>query len=283
MRLGATLAAALLGIAVFAFAPGARAECQPDQAAARYPRSAGRTLKVATPTTTPPFAYSDPANLDRMTGIEVEMIDFALRACAGLKYEFVKGPFSSLLQTIMSGSTDVMIGNVNYRPERAEKVDFIVFMRSGQTVIVQRGNPARLHAAGDLCGRTGSSTVGGVSQAEVERQSAACTAAGRPPVTYVPAVDQEAAVRALSNGRVDFVMDGSISAKQRVATHPDAVATGFSVMTDLVIGPVVRKDNDELRHAMLEGLQAFEAEGKLKALLAKYELSEFAQPVELRR
>lgn len=274
---------AFAGSVIWFCAWGAAAQCQPEKATERYPRSAGRVIKVATPTTTPPFAFSDPANLERMTGIEVEMMDFALRECAGLKYEFLKGPFSSLIQTVMLGSTDVMIGNVNYRPERAEKVDFIAFMRSGQTVIVRFGNPGKLNSLEDLCGRTGSSTVGGVSQAEVERQSAACTGRGKPAIAFIPSVDQEAAVRALSNGRIDFVMDGSISAKQRVATHPGDVSTGFTVVTDLVIGPVVRKDNEELRRAVLEGVQALESSGKLKELFSKYGLAEFAQLVELRR
>ncbi len=277
------LMAAVVGMVTSVSVGAALAECQPDKASERYPRSAGRVIKVAATTSTLPFAYSDPANLERMTGIEVEMIDFALGTCAGLKYEFLKGPFSSLIQTVMSGATDVMIGNVNYTRQRAETVDFIAYMRSGQTVIVQHGNPGSLKTLDDLCGKTASSTVGGVSSAEVERQSAACVARGRPAITYVPAVDQDAAVRALVNQRIDFVMDGSISAKRRVASHPDEAATGFTIVTDLVIGPVVRKDNEELRRAVLEGLQALERSGRLKELLAKYELTDFAQPVELRR
>lgn len=279
----ARLMAAVLGLMASSFLCAASAECQPDKATEKYPRSAARVVKVASTTSTLPFAYSDPANLDRLTGIEVDMIDFALRQCAGLRYEFLKGPFSSLIQTVMSGSSDVMIGNVNYTRQRAETVDFIAYMRSGQTVIVQHGNPGRLNGLDDLCGRTASSTVGGVSNAEVERQSAACVARGRPGITYIPAVDQEAAVRALANKRIDFVMDGSISAKQRVASHPHDASIGFTIVTDLIIGPVVRKDNEELRRAVLEGLQVLERSGRLKDLLAKYDLTDFAQPVELRR
>ena len=136
----------------------ALADCEPARAASKYPESAKRIVKVATPTTTPPFTYSDPANLERMTGIEVEMIEFTMQ-CAGLKFEYVKGPFSSLIQSVMSGATDVMIGNVNYRPERAEKVDFVIYLRSGQSVIVPRGNPRNLKSLEDICGTSASSTV----------------------------------------------------------------------------------------------------------------------------
>jgi polar amino acid transport system substrate-binding protein len=260
----------------------ASAACEPQRAAEKYPRFAGQVVKVATPTTTPPFAFSNPANLEQMTGVEIEMMELVLK-CAGLKFEYVKGPFSSLIQSVMSGATDVMIGNVNYRAERAEKVDFVVYMRSGQSVIVQRGNPKKLRSVEDLCGMTASSTVGGVSAAEVERQSAACVKRGKPAIQYVPAADQEAAVRQLTNGRIDFVMDGSISAKMRAQADNRDLEIGFTVLTDLVIGPADKKDNDEVRRAVLEGMQELERDGRLKGLLAKYELSEFSQTVELRR
>lgn len=279
----ARLTAAVLGLTASFSIGTAFAECQPDRASQKYPRSAARVLKVAATTSTLPFAYSDPADLEKLTGIEVEMIDYALRTCAGLKYEFLKGPFSSLIQTVMSGATDVMIGNVNFTKQRAETVDFIAYMRSGQTVIVQHGNPGGLKGLDDVCGKTASSTVGGVSFAEVDRQSAVCVSRGRPAITYVPAVDQDAAMRALANRRIDFVMDGSISARLRVASHPEDSELGFTIVTDLVIGPVVRKDNDEVRLAVLEGLLDLERSGKLRELLVKYGLTDFAQPVELRR
>lgn len=263
-------------------ASGAYAACEPQRAAEKYPLSWKRPVKVATTTTTLPFAYSNPANLEQMLGIEIEMIDFAMK-CAGLPYEYVKGPFSSLIQSVMSGATDVMIGNVNYRPERAEKVDFVIYMRSGQSVIVTKGNPKGLRSIDDLCGATASSTVGGVSAAEVERQSATCVGRGKSPIRYVPSVDQEAAVRQLTNGRIDFVMDGSISAKLRAQAENRDLEIGFTILTDLLIGPVVRKDNEEIKRAVVEGVQTLEQDGRLKALLAKYDLSEFGQPVEVKR
>jgi ABC-type amino acid transport substrate-binding protein len=106
---------------------------------------------------------------------------------------------------------------------------------------------------------------------------------GKAAIHYMPSVDQEAAVRELANGRVDFVMDGAITAKMRAQAENRNLEVGFTILTDLVIGPAVKKDNDEIRRAVLEGMRELEGTGKLKELLAKYGLSEFAQPVELRR
>lgn len=263
-------------------ASGADASCEPDKVAQKYPQASQRTVKIAASPTTPPFTFADPADLEKLTGIETEMIEFAMQ-CAGLKYEFVKGPFSTLIQTIMSGATDVMVASVVYRPDRAEKVDFVAFIQSGQSVIVSKGNPKNLKSIDDLCGAAASSSSGGSSNAAIVAQSEKCVAQGKPAINYQASTDQESAVRQLVNKRTDFVMDGAISAKGRVAAIPEEIEIAFTVKTDQVIGPAVRKDNEELRRAVLEGIQILEREGKLKELLVKYDLEEFAMPVELRR
>jgi polar amino acid transport system substrate-binding protein len=275
--------ATLLLILIPGLGSVARAQqCEPQRVQELYPQHAKTGVTIATVTTSPPFAYANPKDFNQMTGAEVEIIEATLK-CAGLNFTYVKGPFSTLLQTVMSGSSDVMIGNVNYRPERAEKLDFVAFMRSGQSVLVLAGNPKNLHSLADLCGMNASSTVGGVSAAEVEKQSAACKQAGRSPINYIPSVDQEAALRQLANNRIDFVMDGSITAKQRALGHDSEFGIAFTILTDLVIGPAVRKDNDEMRRAVLQGVQILERDGELQKILTKYELQAFAQPVELRK
>jgi polar amino acid transport system substrate-binding protein len=258
------------------------AECKPGSVAETYPKWAGKVVHVATVTTSPPFAYSNPADPEQMTGIEAEIIEYVMQ-CAGLKYDYLKGPFSSLIQSVTSGSTSIMIGNVNYRPERAQKLDFITFMESGQTVIVAKGNPKKIGALNDLCGKIGSSTVGGVGSGVMEKQTAACLAAGQPAITYLPSVDQEAALRLVVNQRADFGLDGSITAKDRVAAQPDDLQTALTISTGLTIGPVVRKDEPELRQAVFEGLKIMAENGKLKELLEKYKLAEFARPIGLRQ
>jgi len=260
----------------------AAADCEPGSASEKYPKWNGKTVHVATVTTSPPFAYSDPARPEQMTGIEVEIIDYVMQ-CAGLKHDYLKGPFASLIQSVTSGSTSIMIGNVNYRPERAQKLDFITFMESGQTVIVAKGNPKKINALADLCGKTGSSTVGGVGSGVMEKQTEACVAAGRPAITYVPSVDQEAALRLVVHQRADFGLDGSITAKGRAAAQPNELETALTIPTGLTIGPVVRKDEPELREVVFEGLKMMAENGKLKELLTKYDLAEFARPIGLKQ
>lgn len=255
--------------------------CEPGKVAQKYPEYASKTVKVAATPTYPPFTYSDPKDPRKMTGLEVEIIESVL-TCAGLKFEYVMGPWTGLLPTLFSGATDVMVGNVNYRADRAEKADFVVFMRAGTSALVQKGNPKKIKDADGLCGTAGSANMGGSSALETERLSKVCVDKSKPAINFQPSVDQEAAYRQLLNGRVDFVMDGAASAATRLATTPE-FDVAFTLTTDNLAGPVVAKGNKTMLQVVLDGLKIMEQSGDLKKLMEKYGMSEpLLVPVAIR-
>jgi polar amino acid transport system substrate-binding protein len=246
------------------------AKCEPGKAAANYPSYAGKVVKIAATPTGIPFEYSNPKDPEQMTGLEVDMVESAMK-CAGLKFEYEKGAWAGLLQAMFSGSADIMIGNVNFRPDRAEKVGFVLYMLAGGTVVVQKGNPKGINTLPDLCGKTGSATVGGSSALEIERQSKACVAQGKPPVDFQPASDADAAYRQVANGRNDFAMDDAGSAAARIASEP-SLALAFTVKSDRRSGFVVAKGNTEIMKALTQGLEVEQSDGTLVALMKKYGL-----------
>lgn len=261
-----SIAFALLGGAAHAQSN----QCEPDKIKDKYPEYAGKVVKIGATPIAPPFAYADPKNPDGMVGIEIEMIEKAM-ACAGLKHEYVRGPWSSLLSALLSGSgsMDVMISNVNYRADRAQRADYVVYMRVGESIIVPKGNPRKLGDVGSLCGFTGSSTVGGASAVIIERQSKLCEGAGRAAITYVPAVDAESAYRQLSNARVDFVMDDGVQASARVTRQPE-LEIAHAVTTDARSGMVVKKGNAEMLRILADGLRVQEKNGSILTIAKKY-------------
>lgn len=262
--------------------PAYAAQCEPEKVAEKYPTYAGKIVKIAASPAQPPFAFSDPANPERMAGLEVEMIEKAL-SCAGLKFEYLKGAWSTLLPAIFSGAADVMIGSVNYRPDRAERADFILFMRAGESVIVPKGNPKNITSMNSLCGNTGSTVIGGTSAHTIELQSKACTDQGKPGVGFQPAPAADAAYRQVINGRVDFSMDDATAAVARVGREPD-LQIAHTVMTDLVSGMVVRKGNTEMMTIVADGLKVQQQDGALAEIAKKHALPPGTMiPVETRQ
>jgi polar amino acid transport system substrate-binding protein len=263
----------LASLAIGCLTGQARAQttkCDPGKVAANYPNYASKVVKIAATPTGMPFEYSDPKDPDQMTGLEVDMVESAMK-CAGLKFEYEKGAWAGLLQSMFSGSADIMIGNVNFRPDRAEKVSFVLYMLAGGTVAVQKGNPKGIATLSDLCGKSGSATVGGSSALEIERQSKECVAQGKPPIDFLPASDVDAAYRQVANGRNDFAMDDAGSAAARLKSDPN-LAFAFTVKSDRQSGFVVAKGNSEILKALTQGLQAEESDGTLIALMKKYGL-----------
>ena len=276
------LVASMLG---FASVPGAWAQersCDPQAVARKYPLYAGKTIKIAASPNQLPYAYSNPQNLERMTGLEVEMIEGAM-ACAGLKYEYYKGVWSGLLPALLSGSADMMIGNVNFRPDRAERADFVLYMRAGQSIVVQKGNPKRLADGASLCGASGSAVIGGSSAQQIERQSKLCIEQGKPAINFLPAAEAEAAYRQVANARIDFAMDDAASAASRLLKEPD-FELAYTVTTDVLSGMVVAKGNAGMLEIVSDGLKVQERDGTLAALMKKYGLpAELLIPIQVRR
>jgi polar amino acid transport system substrate-binding protein len=54
----------------------------------------------------------------------------------------------------MAGQIDVMWDTLLYTPERAKKLDFVVYMNAATGMLVAKGNLKNIHAVGDLCGLT---------------------------------------------------------------------------------------------------------------------------------
>jgi polar amino acid transport system substrate-binding protein len=257
-------------------------QCEPDKAATKYPAYAGKVVKVAVSPLQPPYAFSDPAAPDSIIGLEAEMITKAM-ACAGLKFEFVKGAWSGLLAALFSGASDVMIGAVNYRADRAERADFIIYMRAGQSLEVQKGNPKKLVGPETLCGATGSATMGSSSAMHIDRLSQACVERNKPAITFLPAVDGNAAFRQVANARVDFALDDAASAGARVLREPE-IEVVYTVSTDILAGMVVTKGNTAMRQIVLDGLMVQQRDGTLHALAKKYGFpEELLVPVEVRQ
>ncbi|MFB8344574.1 transporter substrate-binding domain-containing protein [Brucella cytisi] len=269
---------ALFGAATLANA----GQCEPDKVTQKYPQYAGKVIKIAASPAQPPFAYSDPDNPDQMLGFEAELIQNAMD-CAGLKYQYYKGAWTGLLPTLFAGSTDLMIGSVNYRPERAAKADFVLYARAGQSVIVPKGNPKKLTKLDDLCGLVGSANMSGSSAQSLQRQSQKCTEKGLAAIDYRPADSAESAYRQILTGRMDFVLDDSVAASARIAKEPSMEVVYTEVM-DIYTGMVVAKGNTEMLQVISDGLSVQQSDGRFDSLAEKYKLPKaILIPIEVKK
>lgn len=265
----ACLLAAFVGISL---STAAHAACEPGKAAQKYPALAGKVIKVAISPLYAPFAYSAP-NSETLIGSDVEIGEAAL-ACVGLKSEYVKGVFTSLLPTVLNGQTDIMNANLFYTEERAKNVDFVVYMKAGSALVVPKGNPHKVKAMDGLCGLSTSAVIGSVSQKALEEESQKCTSSGKKPINIVVATETDAAVRGLLNKRIDFLLDNAGAAAVRIKEDPNGLEIAFTQERDVKVGLAAKKGNNEILQAYLDGMKEIYQDGTLIKILTKYGIDE---------
>ncbi len=279
---GVIITAAFAWFSGLASAEAQGGVCEPQRASEKFPTYANRTVKIGVNSTYPPFSYNDPKDMNKIVGIDVEIVEAALK-CAGLRYEFINGQHSGLYPALFSGSIDVMIGNIFFRPDRAERAGYIIFMTTSQSLVVGKSNPKNIRAESGMCGLTASGSYNSSSSILVQDISKKCIESGKLGITWIPAADHDPAYRSLANGRIDMVMDGTISALMRMRSMDGQnYSIAFSVPTNVKAGFIVTKGNNEVLNAIGQGLKELQRSSNLIEIMKRYEVpSELLLPVEV--
>ena len=251
---------------------GARADdvaCEPAKLAAKYPSLAGRTIKVGQDGESVPFSMRDPKDFSKLIGLDADLAQ-ATFACIGVPMQFVVGTWAGLIPAAMAGQIDVMWDTLLYTPERAKKLDFVVYMNAATGMLVAKGNPKNIHAIGDLCGLTATTTLGTTQEAMLRDASSKCVAAGKPAVNIITSTDMPSGMRLVQNARADLVSVNKFVGDSMVAANPTTIESAFDVVTGAKIAVGTAKGNPDLVKALHDGLAAIRASGAEKAIYDRY-------------
>jgi polar amino acid transport system substrate-binding protein len=243
--------------------------CEPTKVAEKFPAIAGKTMRVGIAPDTPPGRYRDPNNPERILGYDPDLIE-AVMGCLGVKYELITTQFSGLIQGIQAGQMDLIWSNLFYTPERAKIVDFVLYQRTGDAVLVRKGNPKNIKAMSDLCGLRAAASLGSVELAALQAGSAKCTAAGKPAIDVSTYPNVAAVVRSLENDRSDAICMERVSLDQQAKDHPNEYQRAF-ILEDIEfrIGAAVIKGNDKVLLPVFEAVKAIQADGTHAKILEK--------------
>jgi len=66
--------------------------------------------------------------------------------CIGAPIEFKVGSWSGQLPALANGQTDLMWDTLYYTPERAQQMDFVIYLRAATGGLVAKGNPKHIPA-----------------------------------------------------------------------------------------------------------------------------------------
>lgn len=231
------------------------------------------TLTIATDPTYAPNEFIDPTTHE-IVGMDIDL-GTALAAVMGMKVNFVKAGFDSIIPGLAAGKYDLSMASFTDTKEREGTVDFVTYFSAGTSFYTAPGGPT-ITGLGSLCGVTVGVENGTTQKHDSEAQSQKCTAAGKPAVTVNGYPDQNGANLALAGGKVQVVM-----ADSPVAAYAVQQSNGQFVLSTATYGTApygiaiprpqgTAPGQAPLSKPFLDALKSLMADGTYQAILAKW-------------
>lgn len=221
----------------------------------------------------PPMEYKDLAT-GQLTGLDIELGE-AIAKKLGVKVDWAESAFEQLMPSLATGRTDFIISGISDKVAREEAADFIDYLTTNGAFYVQASSAYK--TATDLCGKKVGSSRSTSFPGDIAAWSKAnCEAAGKPAIEVVNAESTADARSQLKQGRIDGAVQGSETIPYIFGQDPGAyravglLTTGHTQYQ----GIAVKKDQTQLRDAVMEALSALIADGTYKAILTKYALAD---------
>lgn len=261
MRSKSTLAGAVAVLAALAVAGVAAASVTPPPAI----KSAGHIV-FCTDATYPP-EESIPTGSTNPIGSDIDIAN-AVAAQMGVKAQFKNTTFDSIIAALTGKKCDAVISGMNDTPQRRKQVDFVDYLKVGQSIMVKAGNPEHLNSLANLAGKSVSVESGTTDRDFLAAQSAKLVKAGKKAINIKTFPKDTDAASALKAGRVDAYFGDSPVAVYYVSKDK-AFQVGGSPIAPLPIGIAIRK-GDPLTAATQKALNALYANGTMKKIVAKW-------------
>jgi polar amino acid transport system substrate-binding protein len=225
------------------------------------------TLAVASEAQYAPNEFIAPDG-HTVIGMDADLVH-ALAEVMGLKANMINSNFETIIPGLAAGRYDVGASSFTDTKEREKTVDFVDYYKAGISFYAKSSANPGVNELADLCGKTVAVEKGTVEQEESEKQSKACTKAGKKPVTVLSFPGQNAVNLAVSTGRAELGMaDSPVVAYQIKQSNGQFKLIGKSYGF-APYGLALPKTSG-MTTPMLAALKELMANGKYLAILTKW-------------
>jgi polar amino acid transport system substrate-binding protein len=225
-------------------------------------------LTVGSDTTYPPQEFIDPTT-HKAVGFDIDLIT-EIAKLMGLQVKVVPTSFTTIIDDLAAKRFDVVISAVTIIPERQEKADFIPYLKAGESLLVQKGNPKHITSTDDLCGLAVGVQKGTVEQGVLQSSSDNCLEQELPEIKIIALDDQAAVVQLLATqGAVATYQDSPVT-DYYVKQKPDQFEAAGSVFGEDLEGIAVRKGDSEMLQAIQAAFKQVKAAGTYHQLVIKW-------------
>jgi polar amino acid transport system substrate-binding protein len=186
----------------------------------------------------------------------------------GVKATFKNTTFDSIIPALTTKKCDAIISGMNDTASRRKQVDFVDYLKVGQSLMVKKGNPEHISALASLSGKRVSVESGTTNRDFLAAASKKLVKGGKKAITIVTFPKDTDAASALKAGRVDaYFGDSPVAVYYANRDHSFQVAG--SPISPIPIGIAIRK-GDPLKAAVQQALAQLYANGTMKKIVSKW-------------
>jgi polar amino acid transport system substrate-binding protein len=235
----------------------------------------GGTVKVGSDSPYPPWEMFV-GETEQFTGFDYDLGQ-AIGAKLGVKFDFIKTSFDSIIVGIQAGNLDVAMSSMYDNTTRQKTVDFVDYAKDGTGMLVLAGNPNKIKGFADLAGKNVGCEKGTTQADALAGLNETFKSQGKAQMTVSEFPDQPAALLAVQSGKVVCDLTDS-STGGYVALNTNGGKTfeivmdpnppeGWETQPD---GIAMLKSNTGLRDAIQKALQALMDDGTYKTIIDHY-------------
>jgi polar amino acid transport system substrate-binding protein len=226
-------------------------------------KSAGKIV-YCTDATYPPEEYFQGS---KIVGSDID-IGTGVAKAMGVGAQFKNTGFDGIIAALLSKRCDAVISGMNDTPARRKQVDFVDYLKVGQSIMVKKGNPDHISTLASLSGHTVSVESGTTNRDFLAATSAKLVKQGKSAITIKTFPKDTDAFAALKAGRVDAYYADAPPVAYYAKTDKSVVVAG-SPVNPFPIGIAIRK-GDPLRAATQKAIAQLYATGSMKKIVAKW-------------
>lgn len=254
---------AALPLTVAGTAP-AFAQAQPAQAKTLLDEIIARgTLKVGIPGDYRPFGYQDKAT-GKFEGFDIDMAE-ALGKALGVKVEFVKSSWPTLMKDFEAGAFDMAAGGVSITLDRAKKGYFSTpLMREGKTPITLCKNKDKFQTLAEI----DKPDVKVIVNPGGTNEKFARAHLKQAKITVYP--DNVTIFEQIVKGDADLMMTDSSETLYQQKLHPELCSVHPDKPFDFAEKGYWLQRDVAFKQFVDEWLHIIRADGQYKAMFAKY-------------
>jgi polar amino acid transport system substrate-binding protein len=201
-------------------------------------------------------------------------IDIGTEIAKRLKLEPVwkNTAFAGIIPALQARNCDAIVSQLFDKPERRKVVDFVDYMRSGEALLVPKGNPAGITGLASLCGKTTAAENGTTIADLLREQSSKCEKAGKPKITVRLFLRDSDALQQLALKQVDVYGTTTETVSFVSSKQPGKYELAGKPFAEILCGIATQKGNTALHDAIAKAFSSMRSDGTYTKILAKWHL-----------